>query len=202
MAKKKYQIKIVLISDTLIGSAEGYGATIDKDSVFDETGLPLIPGKRVKGLLREQAEFLEKMGTLNNVGHLFGNSGSTANSKESFSAGNFYLDKYDDNKQALERLIDKKLLTRSEVIDYFTNIRVQTSIDPKTGIAKDTSLRTSRVLKKGLVFFGEITIEEQYEDLMNKVTALTRRIGSIRNRGFGHIHCELLPVNQSEILTS
>jgi CRISPR-associated protein Csx10 len=60
MAQQKYLIQIQLLSDTLIGAAEGYGAVIDKDSVFDEVGLPIIPGKRVKGIFREQADLLQK----------------------------------------------------------------------------------------------------------------------------------------------
>ncbi len=60
MVHKTYKVQIQLLSDTLIGATEVYGAIIDKDSVFDEVGLPIIPGKRVKGILRAEAELLNK----------------------------------------------------------------------------------------------------------------------------------------------
>ena len=47
MGQKEHIVQIQLLSDTLIGTAEGYGTVIDKDSVFDEVGLPIIPGKRI-----------------------------------------------------------------------------------------------------------------------------------------------------------
>ena len=53
-------LNIELLSDTLVGSGEGWGVTIDSDIVFDKYGLPYIPAKRIKGCLRESAlEVLE-----------------------------------------------------------------------------------------------------------------------------------------------
>jgi CRISPR/Cas system CMR subunit Cmr4 (Cas7 group RAMP superfamily) len=48
-----YTFKIGLQSDTLVGSAGGHGSLIDSEVVFDEYGIPYIPGKRIKGLLRD-----------------------------------------------------------------------------------------------------------------------------------------------------
>ena len=56
-----YQIKIILKSDTLIGSGEGFGSIIDTDVVFDDLGIPYIPAKRVKGIMLESAEELNEM---------------------------------------------------------------------------------------------------------------------------------------------
>lgn len=44
-----FTFNLELLSDTLIGSGEGWGATIDTDVVFDDFGLPYIPARRVKG---------------------------------------------------------------------------------------------------------------------------------------------------------
>lgn len=202
MAQKKYILQIQLLSDTLIGGTEGFGSVIDKDSVFDEVGLPLIPGKRVKGILREQADLLGKNSFLNNaIDNLLGNSGQTDKAIEYLSVSNFTLPDYQVNKSALQYLINKGRISRPEVIKHFTTIRMMTSIDDY-GLAKETSLRTFRVLKKGFVFTGELTFDPlHYDDLKNMV-ALTRRIGSIRNRGLGHIQCQLIekvaPVDESE----
>jgi CRISPR/Cas system CSM-associated protein Csm3 (group 7 of RAMP superfamily) len=189
MTQKSFKMQILLLSDSLIGNAEGYGATIDKDSVFDEVGLPVIPGKRVKGILREQAELLEKFGNISSpVKVLFGDTGITDKNTEYLSVSNFSITDYDLNQQYLKYLIQEKEISRSEIIEYFTCLRMMTKIDDD-GIAAETSLRTNRVLKKGLCFIGELIFDENQIVDFKKIASLTRRIGSIRNRGFGHIQC-------------
>lgn len=196
MAQQKYIMQIQLLSETLIGSAEGYGAIIDKDSVFDEVGLPIIPGKRIKGILREQADLLEKFGRLSSVDLLFGKSGLVDKNIEYLSVSSFTLSDYKANKAYLKYLIQEGQISRSEVIEYFTTLRMMTSID-KDGIAADTSLRTFRVLNKGLVFTGELYFDPLQEADFRNIVSLTRRIGSMRNRGLGHIQCKLFsPTNQ------
>ncbi len=112
MAQQKYIMQIQLLSDTLIGSAEGYGAIIDKDSVFDEVGLPIIPGKRIKGILREQAELFQLFGnTLMDVDILFGKTGITNKNTEYLSVSNFVLPDYETNKTYLKYLIQEKMIS-------------------------------------------------------------------------------------------
>jgi CRISPR/Cas system CSM-associated protein Csm3 (group 7 of RAMP superfamily) len=194
MEQIKYTMNILLLSDTLIGATEGYGAVIDKDSVFDEVGLPIIPGKRVKGILREQADLLKQFGVLNSVEKLFGETGLTDKNTEYLSVSSFTLLDYEANKTYLKYLIQEGQVSRSEVIEHFTTIRMMTSIDDD-GIASDTSLRTFRVLKKGLIFSGEIHFKPADIEIFESIISLTRRIGSIRNRGLGQIKCSmLLPV--------
>jgi len=208
MAQMKYKLEIQLLSDSLIGSAIGYGAVIDKDSVFDETGLPIIPGKRVKGILREQAELLNKFipivvqpynnNETNSIDLLFGKAGITDKSTEYLSVSNFMLTEYHENKASLLQLINDKKIYRSEVIKHFTTLRMMTRID-KDGIAADTSLRTFRVLKKGLVFTGDLWFDSAHHKYFKDIIALTRRIGSMRNRGLGHIQCRLITGESTNI---
>ena len=42
---KTLTIELKLLSNTLIGSGEGFGAIIDTDVVFDETGIPYKIGR-------------------------------------------------------------------------------------------------------------------------------------------------------------
>lgn len=198
MAYKNYTMEIFLLSDTLIGSSEGYGAIIDKDSVFDEVGLPIIPGKRVKGILREQADLLKKVNQLNDsVDLLFGKAGLTDKSAEYLSVSNFSLPDYESNRTHLKYLIQEGKISRSEVIEYFTASRIMTSIDD-LGIASDGSLRSFRVIKKGFVFTGELSFDSNMVVDFKNIISLTRRIGSMRNRGMGHIECKLkLPVTSN-----
>ncbi|MEI6885555.1 MAG: RAMP superfamily CRISPR-associated protein [Bacteroidota bacterium] len=196
MPQQNYKLQIRLLSDALIGASEGFGAIIDKDSVFDQVGLPVIPGKRVKGILREQAEFLAKFGQIKpDIDMLFGFIGMTDKSQEYLSVGNFVLENYKDNFECLKCLISKGSITRSEVINHFTTLRMMTRIED--GIAADTSLRTIRVLKKGLLFTGDLIFDTSQLEIFNDVSSLTRRIGSMRNRGLGHIQCTLQDITST-----
>lgn len=197
MAQKKFILSITLLSDTLIGNAEGYGAIIDKDTVFDEVGLPFIPGKRVKGVIREQAELYKKYVFKDDsfIVETFGLAGQTDKNTERLTVSNFVLEDYEDNKSAIQKLIKKGVLSRSEVQDYFTSLRMMTRIDAD-GIASDNSLRTLRVLRKGLVFKGELSFDSDLLSHFEKIVSMVRRIGSSRNRGMGHIKCSLLCVDE------
>lgn len=86
------------------------------------------------------------------------------------------------------------ILTRDSVLTTFTTIRQQTAINHE-GVADEHSLRTIRVLKKGIVFRGEIHALEINPNI-GKLLALgclnLRRLGTKRNRGFGEVECKLL----------
>ncbi|OJX90100.1 MAG: hypothetical protein BGP01_00360 [Paludibacter sp. 47-17] len=204
---ESHKVKMFLLSDALIGASEGYGAIIDKDSVFDEVGLPIIPGKRIKGILRSEAKLLNtykpiKLSNNNTtddpVELLFGKPGNTNIKNESVYVSNFCVDEYDANKVFLRKEIKQGRISRSEVISYFTALRTTTRIN-EDGIAAETSLRTIRVLKRGFHFVGELAFDNQYVSVFKDILSLTRRIGSMRNRGLGQISCSLIDSNKHDL---
>jgi CRISPR-associated protein Csx10 len=206
----QYQMRIALLSDALIGSGEGYGAIIDADVVFDEFGIPFIPGKRIKGILRdsmqEVIEMVQSAGILkiqnqNVIDLYFGKPGQMISAPLFIS--NFFICEYQKNRRSLKNLIDKypKVVTRESIINHFTVLRQQTAISENTGTAKTHSLRSLRVLKKGLDFYGTIELNEENQDLQNLLAlscANLRKIGTSRNRGLGDVECKLY-VNSKEI---
>lgn len=203
-----FDLNIELLSDTLIGSGEGWGATIDSDVVFDEYGLPYIPAKRIKGCLRESAleilEMFEKLEMLKqiktkfisqeDIDSLFGTAGQAESCELSFS--NAFIEKYDSNKQWIVWLESThgSIFSRDTVLNTFTSIRRQTAIE-KNGVKKENSLRTSRVLNKGLKFSARIEmlgeIKDKQLDFLSFATKNLRHIGTNRNRGFGLVKCFL-----------
>lgn len=206
-----FTFSLELLSDTLIGSGEGWGATIDTDIVFDDFGLPYIPARRLKGCLRESAleivEMFEQSGidfaSRDYLDTLFGKTGQNEAGALSFS--NCYPGDYSLNKQWIEWLIAKypDIFSKGAVLDTFTSIRQQTAInkneDPnssaKKGIAEKASLRTSRVLDKGIKFSGSIEssfeLENSLFDFLFYATRNLRYMGTNRNRGFGAVRCAL-----------
>lgn len=190
------KISIKTLSYTITGSGEG-SALIDVDVVFDDWGIPYIPSRRVKGILRESAlEVLEVLGANTQiVDAIFGKQGFQ---EGKLRIGNLYIPDYMEIKKEIENLIGDKdfgcLVSKSKIINYFTTLRQQTAID-KNGIAQEHTMRTLRVLKPDLEFQGEMT---EIKPLSNREKALLylaslnfRRIGTARNRGFGEVECRI-----------
>ena len=197
-----FDLNIELLSDTLVGSGEGWGATIDSDIVFDKYGLPYIPAKRIKGCLRESAvEVLEmfeqaniELASQKEIGSLFGEAGKAESGKLSFS--NAYIEDYISNKQWVEWLENEygSIFSKDAVLNTFTSIRRQTAIGEK-GVKKEHSLRTSRVLNRGKKFSAMIETSVEIEtagvEFLSFAARNLRHIGTNRNRGFGLVSCYL-----------
>lgn len=213
---KTYTLSIKLLSDALINSGEGFGAIIDSDVVFDEIGLPYIPAKRIKGCLRDAVRevciMLESAQVISFLNldktndkeykvfeDVFGLPGKESPAPVYFS--HLTIDDYEKNRQWLEYLRNTYakekhgtgILTRDSVLATFTTIRQQTAINHE-GVADEHSLRTIRVLRKGIVLRGEIHALEINPNIV-KLLALgclnLRRLGTKRNRGFGEVECRL-----------
>ncbi|WP_353684547.1 RAMP superfamily CRISPR-associated protein [Thermodesulfovibrio sp. 3907-1M] len=205
---KQLKLKIELKSACLVGSAEGFGAVIDSDVVFDEIGIPYVPSKRIKGCLRDSAtevcEMLSSAGikifdlTKNSseyliVNQLFGSPGCEKPSPLFIS--NLTVKDYDELRQWLSYCMEEyqNIVNPEGIRKYYTEIRQQTSIEK--GVAKEGSLRTCRVLKKGTVFEGTVLLKENTDSflmLLSFACLNLTRLGTRRNRGFGEIRCSLL----------
>ncbi|MCP4217948.1 MAG: hypothetical protein GY765_25115 [bacterium] len=217
----EYTLKIKLLSDALPGSGEGLGALINSDIVFDDLGFPGIPAKRIKGCLRESAEevcemladcgaadtgiLLEKTGdesdkqeSFDIVDTLFGEPGMEMSAPIYFS--NLTVGELEDNKEALAYFNREfpSILSAENVVGTFTYTRANTKIDEDTGTAEDGSLRTVRLIKKGMEFEGTLALEDYdkgYESLLAMACLNFRYFGTKRTRGFGHIECGLFKDN-------
>ncbi len=195
-----YRLTIEPLSYVLIGSGYGYGALIDSDVVFDGYGIPYLPAKRIKGLLRESAIEICEM-TLDfdekNILSLFGDSTNSGLIKIS----NFFITDYPQIMQWLrwafngEKSNIKKLVNQQSVLNTFTELRQSTAIEEDKGVAKEGSLRTVRVLKpnEALKFHGTIEKlnDNKDETLLTYACLNLKRMGTKRNRGFGRIACTL-----------
>lgn len=193
---KTLRIEIILKSSTLTGSGEGFGAIIDTDIVFDEIGIPYIPAKRIKGCLRDSATEVSEMFNTSGINfpldidNTFGKEGQEKSCPVYFS--NLTIEDYQANKAWLQYYKKSNLLSEESIINFFTEIRQQTAINEDTGVAKDHSLRTIRVIKKGHKFTGEIQVEDtSIIDTLSLACLNMRHIGTKRNRGFGEIECNL-----------
>jgi len=199
-----YQLKMELESPALIGSGEGWGSVIDSDVVFDDLGLPFIPARRVKGLLRESAQELLEMfkssGMVNFSGADLGRAFGVPGAKEGgiFVFDNLYLPDYEAVREWLRWAQSKQALSVETTITSLTELRDQTSLNDD-GIAEDGLLRRSRVLQAGLIFMGDITIYQPDEAATQLLALACRNLkyaGSIRHKGCGRVKCSLTETGQ------
>jgi len=199
-----YTLRLTTLSETLVGSAQSYGSIIDSDVVFNDMGLPYIPAKRIKGLFRNAAldlchlEGLKDIIPFNtdDIEKVFGSLGKE-DPTPYVIFDNLNLSQYDSFCEWTEYLNDRYQYEFSTVTmqEYFTTLRSQTAIDTDTGMAKDHSLRTNRVLIRNLSFEGNITLRldsKSHRDLLAYVSLYLDHIGSMRNRGFGLVGLDIL----------
>ena len=203
----KTKLRIQLKSDLCAASGEGLGSLIDTDVCYDKYGFPYIPSKRIKGLLREAfMEYLdwekdsEKRTKLELLEEkLFGVE--NANNSCDLKIDNAYLMNADKLIQDIVSVEDKykKYLTKERIMSLYTDVRYQTAVDRKTGVAKENSLRNIRVVEAGNVFQADLECETEEElAVLQKCVKLVQHMGHNRTRGFGEVVCKIADCLESE----
>lgn len=204
------ELEITLQSDICIGNGYAFFGTIDTDVVYDRNGLPFLPARRLKGVLRESAEFLRQVGLLqedegSSIEDIFGCSNSQ--NSNGIQVGNGYINNFDEISKNLDKLkkenILEELLSKEKILDLFTSVKAQTRI--KDGVAYDNSLRFIRVINqytameqrkdKPLKFTAGIRYKNKksWKDNLEIIAKATRNIGINRNRGLGSVTCVFRP---------
>lgn len=217
------KLKIELLSDLCTYSGETYNVLVDTDVVYDQYGLPYIPAKRIKGCIREACMELADMKCVIEPGEndlqskesivvdtsiferLFGKEG---NLNSAFSLSNAYLKDYSKKVAALKKDKNDPAVSPQKVLDLYTYTRSQTAVELEKGTAQKNSLRTMRVVKKGLVFEAELVWngenpkESSEFEVLKAAISIVKHMGCGRTRGLGLVSLELIPdeteVNKSK----
>jgi len=193
----RIQYTLELLSDTVPASGTSASAIVDTEIVLDDLGLPLIPGKRLKGLLRESLmEIGEMIGTdlTRQLNSLLGEVGQAMSSSIMVSDAVLAEDPSLTVWLKWANVEYPGYFRAKSVADTFTSIRRQTKLEK--GVAVNHSLRSMRVLKKGLKFKGSISsdrvISEPDQALLALAIGNIRFLGLNRNRGFGKVKCQAM----------
>ncbi len=186
------KIKIRLLSDLCLHSGDIYNSVVDTDVVYDSYGFPYIPAKRLKGCIREAALELQQLGLITKKDYIevFGKEGRE---NSAFSISNAYLEKYSELKEGLDSCNYAELKNPQNVLNQYSYIRRQTAVDLETGVADKNSLRSIRVVKKGLVFEASCHWNKEVENAacLEKAIRLVKHMGMSRTRGFGLVEMSL-----------
>ena len=168
--------KIEFFSNWHCGSGLAAGADVDALVVKDAEGLPYVPGKTIKGLLREAAEELN--GTSSLLNKIFGLSGEAklSDSETSRVGESFFSNAI---------LPEGSAIIASNLIPHLYQTFASTSIDEESGIAKDNTLRRIETVIP-CCLEGEIrNIPEIGTALLEEAMQFIKRMGTGRNRGYG-----------------
>lgn len=165
----KYEIKF--LDYWHLSSGLSAGTKNDSLVVKDLNGLAFVPGKTLKGLVREMAELL-KDDTF--VAECFGNEG--------VGMGACYFSNATIEKDAYAQIVSNKLQDR--LYDEVAS----TQIDSE-GMAVDGSLREIEVVIP-FTLHGEIQdIPDNHAEKLKQSLVMVKRMGLNRNRGLGR--CEI-----------
>jgi CRISPR/Cas system CSM-associated protein Csm3 (group 7 of RAMP superfamily) len=190
------RLKITLLSDTTFGRGDGVAGVVDNEVEHDpRTGLPIIKGRTLKGLLVEAcADILYSLKQSQSSAYkrfeevakeLFGTPGSTVDNTGILHIGTATLPK------DLERRVREAQYQYPphQVLAALTSIRQQTAVDRKTDNPLKNTLRATRVVLRNTTFYAPIIgeLNEDQKMLLAACAASVRRAGLNRTRGLGHV---------------
>lgn len=192
-----YQVKITLLTETLLGSGNAIPGYVDADVQTDEYGLPFLKAKTLKGLLREHAQLiacnLDVEETL--VESLFGTEMTAG--KIRFSDGTFSQ----TVQKAFHSLMSEEQYTKEDMIQALTSEYSFTRLEH--GVAVDHSLRTIRMLNQNMDFYAELEVKEelsqQEESLLGCAVGMLKHVGTLKSKGKGYVTCQLLNESHQDI---
>ncbi len=184
--KIQYQIQFHDFWHT--GSGLSGGVLVDSEVIKTDNGLPYIPGKTLKGLIRDAAKILSSTdtGLLSNQ-FIEGVLGSKTNTS-SCHFSNAYL----------SAKLQQYLGEDKQIKDLLYQSISSTAID-QNGQAIDNSLRAIEVTVP-IVLYAEIhgfPDDQALQDSLNYCFQYIKRMGHKRHRGLGR--CDWSILNKEEI---
>jgi len=162
--------KITFFDFWHLGSGTSAGASLDSLVVKDSFGLPYVPGKTLKGLVRENME----LHAPEKVSKIFGEEGSCI--AESYFS-NATLD------EKTRAYLKTNISLQKHLFDKITSTKIEAN-----GIAKDKSLREIEVVVP-LTLTGEIHCEDASS--ISDALMMIKQMGLNRNRGLGRCKVEV-----------
>lgn len=175
--KIKYQIHFH--SYWHCGSGLAAGAGVDALVVKDADKLPFVPGKTIKGLLREAMEELHTWEgkEINNDKDFLDLFGSNDEAEHIFAKAFFGNAELKEDEQ--------KAIINEELQEHLYKAVSSTAIDAATGIAKEHSLRKIEVVVP-CALYGEIDdVPDSIAKELTRAMGFIKTMGTNRNRGLG-----------------
>ncbi len=175
-----YQIQ--MLSDWHCGTGLDTGIDVDEMVLRDENDLPYIPGKTIKGLLRDAlsdiAEVQPSMASQEDIYAIFGYTPQKPGDPPPIESPVFFTSANIPDEVRHE-------IIKHQLQPYLYRRFAQTAIDPKTGTVLSHTLRAIEFAMP-LKLVGQIqNLTPNQSNLLQMAMKWCRHIGLQRNRGFG-----------------
>ena len=191
------------------GTGRGDGVTADAVAHRGNDHLPFLPGRTVKGLVRDacRAGVAADILPMSRWLELFGTPPPPAKEGEEFERvealeeGRFKTERgslrFSSARIGKSSDEQAKWSTwardREDVSSYLYSHVASTAMDPLTGAAKDRSLRTIEVVVPlNLHAFIEGDADTPWDSIGESIELFLRTLGSHRNRGLGRVAARLV----------
>lgn len=178
MSNIKYSIHFY--SPWHCGSGLSAGADADAIVIKDKEDMPFIPGKTLKGLIREAVEdYVSFSKTLSeeSLNKAFGLPANGEVSDHNLNGTAFFTDARLDSKEA-------KAIVSNKAQRYLYNNVSSTAID-ENGIAKEHSLRSIETVVPCTLYAEIYDLPDDVASVIEKSFGLIHHIGLNRSRGLG-----------------
>ena len=183
MSTIKYEI--IFFSNWHCGSGQAAGADVDMLVIKDCQGLPYVPGKTIKGLLRDAATVLSCPKAF--VDRIFGVSGDKVNPQ----LGDAYFCNATFPKTESDYIVSEKLTP------YLYQSFASTAIDDQ-GIGKNATLRKVETVVPCKLEGSILCVPEDAVSKFIELMKYIKRIGVGRNRGFGRCQLTIKGIEKEE----
>ena len=199
------RLKIELMSDLCAGSGYSYAGAIDSDVSYDAYGIPVIPARRIKGLMREAARLVCPEA----VEELFGKAGDRG--VKGIVLRNAYIEDYEAVTEELRKLRESgsreaEYLSPQNILKRYTSVRRQTKLWEDTKTVQENTLRYIRVVgqydprkeRETLCFYARIWYDTSRRRELERIVKAVRNMGMGRNRGLGSVRLSLTDVKEEK----
>ncbi|GAB4336726.1 MAG: hypothetical protein Kow0037_18320 [Calditrichia bacterium] len=205
---KLYKMQLTFLSDWHIGTGAGIPGVSDRAILRDEEGFPFIPGRTLRGILRDMHEQLSELAHLKAKipapEEIWGTrqKGAEKTSRE----GRWLVGNGELAPKIKTPLKDASKEVRQIWLNEFTFIAPRISLDPRKRVKED-HLAFIEMGRKGLQFEFTISrrdggaMDDKEMLLLRLLTLTVQRLGGTRRRGKGRVElCLHADGNRQETL--
>lgn len=185
-------LKIDIVSFWHPGTGRSTGNHLDAQTHSDADGLPCLPGKHIKGLLRDAMERAEAYGWYDREHVTSTLLGRRPDKRHPSAPGQIRVGNASPADNVRQYLIRHPQARRHLYREHYS-----TSINPLTGVAETGTLRgietiVPMTLYAPLVPLGESLHDTGFNALIELALPLINAVGGYRNRGFGEADVTLV----------
>ena len=188
---KNIRYEIEFYSCWHCGSGLSAGSDVDALVVKDKNGMPFIPGKTLKGLVREAMEDYLSLsskaeGLESSIRVMLG----TLDDKEMAKGTSFF-----SNASLSKKEYDE--IVRCGAQEFMYKSVSSTAIN-EDGVADDHSLRRTQVVVPCTLEAEILNIPDDMAVTTEKALSMIKRLGLDRNRGLGRCHLRIVETKDTE----